>query len=92
MLARRIRASEFSGLLDWTSIDVTEGAYGLKKDLVGLPSIAFVNVALYFGDGIEPSLIQFTLRRVGGVWLIDTSRHSQKDLFMEKHEDETSQS
>jgi hypothetical protein len=91
MLARRIRASEFSGLLDWTSLDVTEGAYSLEKDLVGLPSIAFVNVALFFGDGIEPSLIQFTLRRVGGVWLIDTARHSQKGLFMKKKEDEASQ-
>jgi hypothetical protein len=92
MLARRIRASEFSGLLDWTNLDVTEGAYSLEKDLVGLPSISFVNVALFFGDGIEPSLIQFTLRRVGGVWLIDTARHSQKGLFMKKNEGETSQS
>jgi hypothetical protein len=92
MLARRIRASEFSGLLDWTSLDVTEGAYLLEKDLVGLPSIAFVNVALFFGDGIEPYLIQFTLRRVGGVWLIDTARHNQKGLFMKKKEDEASQS
>lgn len=92
ILARRIRASEYSGLLDWNNLDVTEGAYSLEKDLVGLPSIAFVNVALFFGDGIEPSLIQFTLRRVGGVWLIDTARHSQKGLFMKKNESETSQS
>lgn len=84
MLARRIRASEFSGVLDWTSLDVTEGAYSLEKDLVGLPSIAFVNAALYFGDGVEPSLIQFTLRRVGGVWLIDTARHSPMDLFVKE--------
>jgi hypothetical protein len=92
MLARRIRASEFSGLLDWTSLDVTEGAYSLEKDLVGLPSISFVNVALFFGEGIEPSLIQFTLRRMGGVWLIDTARHSRKGLFIKKNEGETSQS
>jgi hypothetical protein len=88
MLARRIRASEFSGLLDWTSLDVTEGAYSVQKDLVGLPSIAFVNAALYFSDGVEPSLIQFTLRRVGGVWLIDTARQNPKDLFVEKKDQE----
>lgn len=82
MLARRIRASEFAGLLDWTNIDVTEGAYGMERDLVGAPSLAFVNVAVYFGDGIEPLLFQFMLRRVGGVWLIDTVRKSPKELFV----------
>jgi hypothetical protein len=94
MLARRLRASEFSGLLDWVKLDVTEGAAycypssssaaaepGLLVD--GLASRAFVNAALHFGDGIEPSLIQFTLRRVGGgVWLIDTARRSQRELFL----------
>jgi hypothetical protein len=84
MLARRIRASEvFSGLLDWTKLDVTEGAYAGEKDLIGVPSVAFVNAALYFEDGMEPTLIQFSLRRIGGVWLIDTARKSDKKLFME---------
>lgn len=83
MLARRIRASEiFSGLLDWSKLDVTEGAYAGEKDLIGVPSVAFVNAALYFEDGMEPTLIQFSLRRIGGVWLIDTARKSDKKLFM----------
>jgi len=92
MFARRLRASEFSGLLDWTILDVTEGACGpLPSDQSssnamvgdGGPSIAFVNAALYFGDGTEPMLIQFTLfRRMGGVWLIDTARRSSKELFV----------
>lgn len=90
MLARRLRASEFSGLLDWVKLDVTEGAAAYYSSsvepgltTVRLPSRAFVNAALFFGDGIEPSLIQFTLRRVGGgVWLIDTARRSQRELFV----------
>jgi hypothetical protein len=85
MLARRIRASEFSELLDWQRLDVTEGAYS-TEELVGVPSIAFVNAALYFAaDGIVPSLIQFTLRKHAGVWFIDTARLSQKELFMAKN-------
>jgi len=83
MLARRIRASEiFSCLLDWKALDVTEGAFGMERDVVGNPGIAFVNAALYFGDGFEPVLIQFTLRRMGGVWLITTARKNPKELFV----------
>jgi len=86
MLARRIRASEeFSGLLDWTKLDVTEGTTG-KKDIVGVPSVAYVNVALYFEDGMEPTIFQFKLSRVGGVFLIDSAKRSNKNLFMEKDE------
>ena len=89
MLARRIRASdEFSGLLDWKKLDVTEGTCAGKKDIVGLPSLAFVNAALYFEDGMEPTLVQFTLRRLGGVWLIDTARRSDKKLFVDHEGDE----
>ena len=84
MFARRIRASDFSELLDWSSLDVTEGAYS-TEELVGVQNIAFVNAALYFGaDGAEPSLIQFTLRRKAGVWLIDTARLTPKELFIAK--------
>jgi len=61
MLARRIRASEdFSGLLDWTKLDVTEGVLGGERESElgsgrAFPSdvnsnIAFVNAALYFDD------------------------------------------
>jgi hypothetical protein len=71
--------------LDWQRLDVTEGAYS-TEELVGVPSIAFVNAALYFAaDGIVPSLIQFTLRKHAGVWFIDTARLSQKELFMAKN-------
>eukprot|EP00977_Amphora_coffeiformis_P019729 scaffold7415_cov170-Amphora_coffeaeformis.AAC.4 len=81
---RRLRASEFAGLLDWSRIDVTEGAYTSDRDLVGLPSIAYVNAALFFEEESGPSLFQFKLRRVGGgAWMIDTIRRSQKELFLE---------
>ena len=83
MFARRLRASAFAELLDWTRLDVTEGTYSETKDLVGVPNIAFVNAALFFSEeGVEPSLVQFTLRKRAGVWLIDTARLSQKELFM----------
>lgn len=85
LLARQLRASsEFSCLLDWKHLDVTEGAYGLQRDLVGAPSVAFVNAALYFEEGMEPVLIQFTLRRIGGVWLLDSARRSPKELFADR--------
>ena len=133
MLARRIRASpEFSGLLDWTSIDVTDGAHwyndGTEEDdddditMFGVPSsIAYVNVALYFNDDdfddsnggrrtkskggnrsrsggnknnkrgsspatgtrMEPTILQFQLRRLNGVWLIDSAQKSDPNrLFV----------
>lgn len=83
MLAQRIRASDFSALLDWQTLDVSDGAFDPRRDLVGNPSVAFVNAALYFGLGVEPVLIQFTLQRVGGVWLIDTARKTNIDDFNE---------
>ena len=129
MLARRIRASpEFSGLLDWTTIDVTDGAHwyndGTEEDddddvtMFGVPSsIAYVNVALYFNDNsddrnggrrtksrgenersggnnrlgsspvtgtrMEPTILQFQLRRLNGVWLIDSAQKSDPNrLFV----------
>lgn len=91
MLARRLRASAFSILLDWTSVDVTDGYSMSEKDLIGVPSLAFVNAALFFGNGVEPCLVQFTLRRFSGVWLIDTARLSNKELF-EASNNETSTS
>jgi len=99
MLARRLRASEFSGLLDWKSSDVTEGALlsGKKntttRNLVDVvvPSLAFVNAALFFGNGIEPSIVQFTLRRVNGVWLIDKAQVLNKqELFVQEDMEEDS--
>jgi hypothetical protein len=87
LLARQIRASaDFSCLLDWTTVDVTDGTYGLRDSLVGVPSMAFVNAALHFEPGrVEPVLVQFVLRRVGGVWLIDTARRSSMDQFDDCH-------
>ena len=83
-LVRTIRASDFAGLLDWSGMDVTEGAFTSDRDLVGLPSIAYVNAALFFEDDSEPSLFQFKLQRAaGGAWMIDTIRRSQKELFLE---------
>jgi len=62
---------------------VTDGC-SMQKDLIGVPSIAFVNAALFFGDGLEPCIVQFTLRRFGGVWLIDSARVSKKELFVQQ--------
>jgi hypothetical protein len=84
MLARRIRASQFSVLLDWTKLDVTDG-YSMQK--AGVPTVAFVNAALFFRDGVEPAIVQFTLQRWGGVWLIDTARMSEKELFMQESDE-----
>ena len=85
MLLRRVRASDFAALLDWNRLDVTEGAFTADRDLVGFPSVAYVNAALFFEDDAEPLLLQFKLRRVGGgTWMIDTIRKSQKELFLER--------
>lgn len=84
MMARRIRASQqFSGLLDWVRLDVTEGATG-REDLVGVPTVAYVNAALHFEeDGAEPIILQFKLIRLNGVFMIDSVRRSENELFME---------
>ena len=81
MLAQRIRASEFSGLLDWKSLDVTDGSISSGVKFEGIPSVAHVNAALHFGEDTEPTLFTFVLRRVSGVWLIDTAQRSRPSLF-----------
>lgn len=84
MLARRIRASkEFSVLLDWESVDVTEGlSVPGSNETVG-STVAFVNAALYFqSSGIEPFIVQFTLRKISGVWLIDSAVISKREWFI----------
>ncbi len=88
MLARRIRASdEFSVLLDWEELDVTEGTKAMPNEILGYDStIAFVNAALFFGDGREPSMCQFTLKMFNGVWLIDSAVMNKRELFMEEYE------
>jgi hypothetical protein len=96
MFARRIRASEeFSSLLDWERLNVTDGtAVGSKLDVLdGLDSVAFVNAALYFGkegddtsgssNGGGPEIIQFKLMRIAGVWLIDSAQRLPPALLQE---------
>ena len=83
MLARRIRASEeFSVLLDWENIDVTEGMAVPESNKVMGSTVAFVNAALFFRTGIEPSIVQFTLRKISGVWLIDLAVISKREWFI----------
>ena len=85
MLARRIRASkEFSVLLDWEMLDVTKGTQAIPNKMLGYDStIAFVNAALHFGDGVEPSVCQITLKMFNGVWLIDTATVNNGEWFMD---------
>ncbi|CAJ1934480.1 unnamed protein product [Cylindrotheca closterium] len=85
MLAKRLQVSQFSGLLDFCKLDVMDGALSTgQHDLVGLPSFAFVNVALYFEGGKEPQLMEFKLVRNFGVWLIDSVKRSEHKLFSEE--------
>ena len=86
MLARRIRASEeFSVLLDWERIDVTEGlAVPGTNEILG--GVAFVNAALFFRSGAEPSIVQFTLRKISGVWLIDSAVTNKKEWFVDSND------
>ena len=92
MLARQLRASSaFSSLLDWTRIDVSEG-FAIPSERLELgvgTTLAFVNAALYFEEG-EPSIIQFTLRKIGGAWLIDDAQQQKRDWFVSPGDDEVS--
>ena len=92
MLARQLRASSaFASLLDWTRIDVSEG-FAIPSERLELgvgTTLAFVNAALYFEEG-EPSIIQFTLRKFGGAWLIDDAVVSKRDWFVSPGDDEVS--
>mmetsp|Transcript_1499 Transcript_1499/g.2995 ORF Transcript_1499/g.2995 Transcript_1499/m.2995 type:complete len:244 (+) Transcript_1499:20-751(+) len=84
MLARRLQVSQFSGLLDFAKLDVMDGALSTgQRDLVGLPSFAFVNVALYFEGDKKPQLMEFKLVRNSGLWLIDSVKRSEYKLFSE---------
>lgn len=89
MLARRIRASDdFSVLLDWNQLDVTKGTKAMPNEILGYDStVAFVNAALFFGNGVEPSICQFTLKMFNGVWLIDSAVMNKRELFMDKNDD-----
>ena len=75
MLARNIRASpQFSCLLDWTSLDVTEGVSNLNPSGFSISrnknDVAYVNAGLFFYDG-APKIVNFVLKKVGTTWFID---------------------
>jgi hypothetical protein len=92
MLAGRMRASrEFAVLLDWDKMDVTEGVGGEGSggDVLGsMGMMAFVNVALFFATEdrkvVEPCMMQFQLKKVSGVWLVENVRSSKKEWFLEE--------
>lgn len=113
MFLARIRSSDFSALLDWTNISVTEGlsismgGTAMNEDeelLTGEEeegdeeddidddeqerdfsmrhkTYAYVNAAVFFEDGIEPLIIQFSLRKVMGRWLIDNALICKTEWF-----------
>jgi hypothetical protein len=88
MLARQLRASSsFASLLDWKRLDVSDG-FAIPSDRLELgvgATLAFVNAALYFEDG-EPNIVQFTLRKIGGAWLIDDAVVSKRDWFVSQED------
>lgn len=76
MLARNIRASpQFSCLLDWTSLDVTEGASNpvpSRYSITGTQNdVAYVNAGLFFEFG-SPKIVHLALKKVGTTWFIDS--------------------
>jgi hypothetical protein len=76
--------------LEWQSLEVTEG-YSVEDGSGGLPTLAFVNAEMRTTPNQEPTMIQFTLRKVGEVWLIDKARLNQKKLFQAVTEDDVFQ-
>lgn len=93
LLVRRLRSSPFSVLLDWESLSVTDGlslSTGTTTSSSPGTNVAFVNAALFFGEGIEPCLVQFRLKKhTNGFWLIDHATISKKDLFWNNHASDT---
>jgi len=45
-----------------------------------------VNAAMFFGEGIEPSMVQFKLKKTNGVWLINDALVSKKEMFIDEGE------
>ena len=93
LLVRRLRSSPFSVLLDWETLSVTDGlslSTTTTTSSYTTLNVAFVNAALFFGEGMEPCLVQFRLKKhTNGVWLIDHATISKKDLFWNKHASDT---
>lgn len=85
MLARRIRSSPLSVLLDWETLSTTDG-FAVPQSRTELStgnSVAFVNAALFFGDGVEPSIIQFRLCKLSGLWLIDDATINRQNYSID---------
>lgn len=93
LLVRRLRSSPFSVLLDWKTLSVTDGlslSTTTTTSSSTMLNVAFVNAALFFGEGMEPCLVQFRLKKhTNGVWLIDHATISKKDLFWNNHASDT---
>jgi hypothetical protein len=101
MLARRLRASEeFSGLLDWTGLEITEDDYGNAGKKGGRDTTVFrddnvacVDAALSFenDETIEstspPEVYQFELAKMlGGVWLIDSVQQKRSSGLLRQQQ------
>lgn len=94
MLARNIRASpQFSCLLDWTSLDVTEGVSNLNPSFTIAGSkndVTYVNAGLFFEYG-APKIVHFVLRKVGTAWFIDSiifGTEESKDWSFDMYNDD----
>ena len=89
MLTNRLGQSpDFSLLLEWDTLDVTEGMSvpNERAEVLGIGStVAFVNAAFYVGGRFE--IVQFTLKKVSGVWLIETAVLSKKEWFVQESQD-----
>jgi hypothetical protein len=94
MLARRLRASEeFSDLLDWTQLEITERASdtaeknGGDATILQNGNVACVDAALSFDEDssestLPPEVYRFQLAKMlGGVWLIDSVEQRSSGFF-----------
>ncbi|KAL3780567.1 hypothetical protein HJC23_004159 [Cyclotella cryptica] len=92
MLARNLRASPlFSCLLDWTSLDVTEGVSNPNHTyfITGSQNdITYVNAGLFFEAG-SPTIAHFVLKKMGTTWFIDSVFVGMADkVWFSKMDDE----
>jgi len=88
MLAANIRASpQFACLLDWDSIDVTEGVSNLNPSgysLSGFHTVTYVNAGLFFDHG-PPKIVHFVLKNVGTTWFIDSINFGTESESTSEH-------
>jgi len=71
-------------------LTVTQGLsvrLSAREEIPGIGStLAYVNAAMFFGEGIEPSMVQFKLKKTNGVWLINDALVSKKEMFIDEGE------